>query len=70
MKRREAATWLESQTGASIPADYDCDFRAALADGVLLCKIANVLYPDSIKVCGQHGGMNRQHEPHAIVLRL
>ena len=67
MKRREAATWLESQTGASIPADYDCDFRAALADGVLLCKIANVLYPDSIKVCGQHGIWDR---PHAIVLWL
>ena len=57
MKRREAANWLEAQTGASIPADYDCDFRAALADGVLLCKIVNVLCPDSVKV----GDKNQKH---------
>ncbi len=49
-KRREAANWMEKITGAMVACDSDSDFRASLADGTVLCKIANLLCPDAIKV--------------------
>lgn len=61
-KRREAAAWIQTLTGtASLQHEDERSFRAALADGALLCSVANVLCPDSIKVLsrvaqgGPHG---------------
>lgn len=58
-KRREAAAWIQTLTGtASLQHEDERSFRAALADGALLCSVANVLCPDSIKVLsgGAEGG--------------
>jgi hypothetical protein len=49
-RRKEAAAWLQQVTNCDVAADNDSEFRSTLADGVILCKVANILCPDSIKV--------------------
>lgn len=47
-RRRTVAAWIESLTGIPVPASCDYSFRAALQDGVLLCKLMNRLKPFSV----------------------
>lgn len=47
-KRRVAAEWIESLTGVPLPYSSDNAFRAALKDGVLLCKTLNSVFPGMI----------------------
>lgn len=44
-RRRAAAEWVESLTGVALPTSSDTALRGALRDGVLLCKILNILRP-------------------------
>lgn len=48
-RRRTVAAWVESLTGVPVPTSCDHSFRAALKDGVLLCKLMNRLKPYSVK---------------------
>eukprot|EP00056_Hartaetosiga_gracilis_P001801 m.47755 g.47755 ORF g.47755 m.47755 type:complete len:308 (-) comp10787_c0_seq2:118-1041(-) len=41
---QELRTWIESKTGETL----DADFHTALRDGVVLCKLVNVLKPGSV----------------------
>lgn len=47
-KRRLVSEWLGAVTGAAVPADSDEAFRAALKDGVTLCRLLNTLQPGTI----------------------
>ena len=44
-RRRAAAEWVESLTGIALPTASDAALRGALRDGLLLCKILNILRP-------------------------
>lgn len=41
VRRRAAAEWVEALTGSALPYSSDHAFRAALQDGVLLCRAVN-----------------------------
>ena len=59
-KRATAAEWLASVTGEpAVPHERDDDFRAALGDGVLLCKLLNALQPGAIPRVGAAAGWGR-----------
>jgi kinesin family protein C2/C3 len=47
-RRRVAADWVEELTGEALPTASDHAFRAALRDGVLLCRVLNTLRPGYI----------------------
>lgn len=47
-RRRVAADWVEELTGVALPTASDHAFRAALRDGVLLCRVLNTLRPGYI----------------------
>ena len=47
-RRRVAADWVEELTGVALPTASDHAFRAALRDGVLLCRLLNTLRPGYI----------------------
>jgi len=47
-RRRVAAEWVEELTGEALPTASDHAFRAALRDGVLLCRVLNTLRPGYI----------------------
>ena len=47
-RRRAAAEWIESLTGIALPTSSDHAFRGALRDGILLCKVLNILRPGII----------------------
>lgn len=47
-RRRAAAEWVEDLTGIALPTSSDHAFRGALRDGILLCKVLNILRPGSI----------------------
>lgn len=44
-KRREAAEWIKQLSGIDVPYSSDNYFRAALKDGVILCRILNSVVP-------------------------
>lgn len=44
-RRRAAADWVESLTGVALPTSSDTALRGALRDGVILCKVLNILRP-------------------------
>ena len=44
-RRRAAAEWVEGLTGIALPIASDAALRGALRDGMLLCKILNILRP-------------------------
>ncbi len=44
-RRRAAAEWVESLTGITLPTASDAALRGALRDGLLLCKLLNILRP-------------------------
>ena len=44
-RRRAAAEWVESMTGIALPTSSDTALRGALRDGVVLCKVLNILRP-------------------------
>lgn len=44
-RRRAAAEWVEVLTGIALPTAADAALRGALRDGMLLCKILNILRP-------------------------
>ena len=44
-RRRAAAEWVEALTGIALPTASDAALRGALRDGMLLCKILNILRP-------------------------
>lgn len=44
-RRRAAAEWVESLTGIALPTASDAALRGALRDGILLCKLLNILRP-------------------------
>eukprot|EP00887_Chlorella_sp_A99_P001154 scaffold14.g1154.t1 len=46
--RQAAAHWVAALTGVTVPAGDDAEFLAALADGVTLCRLANVLQPGAV----------------------
>lgn len=48
-RRREAAAFIEETTGVCVPAGADNAFRAALRDGVLLCRLINSIWPQAIE---------------------
>ena len=47
-KRAIVAEWLFAVLGTSVPVDSDEAFRSALSDGVILCRLLNVLQPGTI----------------------
>ncbi|KAL0030034.1 hypothetical protein WJX79_002301 [Trebouxia sp. C0005] len=47
-RRRAAAEWIEELTGIALPTSSDHAFRGALRDGILLCKVLNILRPGII----------------------
>lgn len=47
-KRQAAADWIAATIGIAIPYHTDEAFRQSLSDGVVLCKLINVLQPGSI----------------------
>lgn len=47
-RRRAAAEFVEAQTGLRLPAESDLAFRAALRDGVALCRLLNALRPGAV----------------------
>lgn len=51
-RRRAAAEWIESLTGIALPTSSDHAFRGALRDGILLCKVLNILRPGIIPQVG------------------
>lgn len=48
-KRKAASQFIKQCTGVSPPYATDQGFRAALKDGVLLCKVVNIVWPDAVK---------------------
>ena len=44
-RRRAAAEWVESLTGIALPTASDAALRGSLRDGILLCKLLNILRP-------------------------
>ncbi len=57
-RRRAAAEFLAAQTGIRLPAESDLAFRAALRDGVALCRLLNALRPGAVgKVSGSAVGV-------------
>ena len=44
-RRRAAAEWVEVLTGVALPTASDAALRGALRDGMLLCKLLNILRP-------------------------
>ena len=44
-RRRAAAEWVEVLTGITLPTASDAALRGALRDGMLLCKLLNILRP-------------------------
>ncbi len=56
-RRRAAAEWVESLTGIALPTSSDTALRGALRDGVVLCKVLNILRPGIFpKVTLSHQG--------------
>ena len=51
--RRAAAEWIEELTGIALPTSSDHAFRGALRDGILLCKVLNILRPGIIPQVAQ-----------------
>jgi hypothetical protein len=51
-KRKAASGFIKAVTGQAIPFATDQSFRAALKDGVLLCKLANAVWPGTVKQVG------------------
>ncbi|GAB4818535.1 hypothetical protein N2152v2_005581 [Parachlorella kessleri] len=47
-KRAIVAEWLFSVLGTATPVDSDEAFRSALSDGVILCRLLNVLQPGTV----------------------
>ena len=47
-RRRAAAEWIEDLTGIALPTSSDHAFRGALRDGILLCKVLNIIRPGVI----------------------
>lgn len=59
-RRLIISDWVQQNLGLRLPTAADADFRAALQDGVLLCKLLNIVRPGSIRKVrlgcgGQHG---------------
>ena len=52
-RRRAAAEWIEELTGIALPTSSDHAFRGALRDGILLCKVLNILRPGIISQVAQ-----------------
>ncbi len=52
-RRRAAAEWIEELTGIALPTSSDHAFRGALRDGILLCKVLNILRPGIIPQVAQ-----------------
>ncbi|KDD74068.1 hypothetical protein H632_c1601p0, partial [Helicosporidium sp. ATCC 50920] len=48
LTRRILADWFQEAVGIEIPTHSDPAFRAALSDGVALCRLANALSPGII----------------------
>ena len=48
-RRLIISDWVQQNLGLRLPTAADADFRAALQDGVLLCKLLNIVRPGSIR---------------------
>lgn len=48
-KRKAASQFIKECTGVAPPYATDQGFRAALKDGLLLCKVVNTVWPDAVK---------------------
>ena len=46
--RRAAARFIAAVTGVEVPAGDDDEFRRALADGVIVCRVLNAIQPETI----------------------
>lgn len=51
-KRKAACEFIRASTGMAPPYATDQAFRAALKDGVLLCKLANTVWPGIVQQVG------------------
>jgi hypothetical protein len=51
-KRKAASQFVRECTGIAPPYATDQLFRAALKDGVLLCKVVNAVWPNAVKEVG------------------
>ena len=47
-RRRAVAEWVQAVVGVTLPIDTDMDFRAALRDGTVLCRLLNAVRPGTI----------------------
>lgn len=47
-RRRAVAEWVQAVVGVILPIDTDMDFRAALRDGTVLCRLLNAVRPGTI----------------------
>lgn len=55
-RRKEAADWIRRLLGEDVPYGDDRSFRARLRDGVILCRLLNIVVPSTIRVGGQAWG--------------
>lgn len=62
-RRRAAAEWVEAVAGTSLPYSSDHAFRAALRDGVLLCRLINSMHEGTVPQVGAAvGGAGCRHQ--------
>ncbi len=55
-KRRQAAEFIKSVTGQDVPYSNDLNFRQALRDGTILCKVlGKLLHGKQYQVRALHG---------------
>lgn len=47
-RRKSVADWVHAMIDVTLPIDTDVDFRAALRDGVVLCRLLNAVRPGTI----------------------
>ena len=55
-KRRASSEWISLAIGEKVPYETDQAFRAALADGVTLCRLINWVRPGIIPKVRFRGG--------------
>jgi len=46
---KEICAWIKEATGATVPSEDPTEFAEALNDGQILCNLANMIQPGSIK---------------------
>ncbi len=47
-KRKAASEFIKAATGVLVPFSTDQAFRGYLKDGILLCRMANTVWPGAV----------------------